>query len=328
MAFEIGQVAGGYEFVEAIENARGDATFKVRNVLADRFELLRIIPKGAEEGREPVERFLREIKVHARLVHPIIVTFYNALEIDGKLVMTCEFFESVTLEDRLQSGRMLVTEAIGCVSQILAALGYAHDQGVTHREVSPANVLIGPDGAVKLTGFGLAKAASDPQLPRAGMVMGWIDYMAPEQVKGLATMDGRADLYATGVVLYEMMTGSVPFTGKSQFDVMMAHVNAQPEPPILLNSDLSPDLNQIILTALAKDPDKRYRTAALFRAALNQASTAPARPVEMLPTAPASMPAGVVAEESWGFERLVFTGLLTFVVVAIAFFAYLKMIRP
>src|SRR5205823_2870088 len=114
---------------------------KVRNVLADRIELLRVIPKDAGEGRDQVDRFLREIKVHARLSHPNIVSFYNATEIDDKLVITCEYFDSITLEQRLESGRLPAGEATWYLAQILAALGYAHDHGVTHREVSPANVL-------------------------------------------------------------------------------------------------------------------------------------------------------------------------------------------
>src|SRR6266446_4640841 len=250
MSFEIGQTAGGYEFVAVEDNSRTGATYKVRNVLADRFEILRILPKELQQDREQVDRFLREIKVHARLAHPNIVAFYNATEIDNQLVMTYEFFDAVTLEKRLEAGRMPLKEAISCMSQVLAALELAHEQGITHREVSPVNILIGAGGTVKLTGFGLAKSASDAQLTQAGMVMGWIEYMSPEQVKGSATMDGRADIYSAGAVLYEMVTGQVPFVRKSQFDVMMAHVNTPPDPPIGLNPDLPLDLNQIILTAM------------------------------------------------------------------------------
>src|SRR5437660_111666 len=333
MPCEVGQCAGGYEFLTLVDNSRGDAVYKVRNVLADRFELLRIISKESQQSQEDVDRFLREIKVHARLMHPNIITFHNASEIDGQVVMTYEFFDSVTLEKRLEQGRMTGREAAACMSQVLSALACAHDHGVTHREVSAANVLLGPEGKVKLTGFGLAKSASDPQLTQAGTVMGWIEYMAPEQIKGLPTLDRRADIYSAGAVLYEMVTGRVPFTGKSQFDVMMAHVNTPPEPPTSLNSDLSPEMSQVILTALAKEPEQRFQSADQFRQALNGAASAPSAPAPKPVPAPALAPAPVVAAaaspaESWGFEKLLLTGVLTFLVVAVAFFAYLKMIRP
>jgi serine/threonine-protein kinase len=280
-----------------------------------------------------MDRFLREIKVHARLAHPNIVTFHNAADIDGELVMTYEFFEAITLEKRLERGRMPVREAVSCMSQVLAALACAHEHGVTHREVSSANVLLAPDGMVKLTGFGLAKSASDPQLTQAGTVMGWIEYMAPEQIKGLATLDHRADIYSAGAMLYEMVTGRVPFTGKSQFDVMMAHVNTPPEPPISLNSDLSPEISQVILTALAKQAEHRFQTAAQFRQALEGAGTAPSAPAPKPVPVAAPIPVPVVANavsasEGSGFEKLLLTGLLTFLVVAVAFFAYLKSLRP
>src|SRR4051794_38467377 len=111
MSFEIGQSAGGYEFVAQVDNSRGDMLYKVRNVLADRFELLRVVSKESQQSQEDLDRFLREIKVHARLAHPNIITFHNAADIEGQLVMTYEFFDAITLEKRLEQGRMRVREA-------------------------------------------------------------------------------------------------------------------------------------------------------------------------------------------------------------------------
>ena len=327
MSFEVGQTAGGYEFVAVEDNARTGEIYKVRNVIADRFEVLRVLPKEMQD-REHVDRFLREIKVHARLGHPNIVSFYNAIEIENQLVMTCEFFEAETLEKRLEAGRIPVKEAIACMSQVLAALGHAHEHGITHREVSPVNILIGPDGTVKLTGFGLAKGSNDPQLTQAGMVMGWLDYMSPEQVKGLASLDARADIYSAGAVLYEMVTGQVPFVRKSQFEVMMAHVNTPPEPPIGLNPDLPLDLSQVILTAMAKDPDQRFQTAGYFRQALNSVDLNPPVPEPQPLPGMRPLPEAPPPAEPWGFERLVITGVMTFILVAVIFFAYLKIVRP
>jgi serine/threonine protein kinase len=323
MGFEIGQKAGVYEFVGVEDNARSGRTYRVRNTIADRFELLRILPRELQENREEVERFLREIKVHARLSHPNIVAFYTATELDNQLVMTSEFFESSTLEKRLEAGPMPVKEAIACIRQVLAALSYAHEDGVVHREISPANILLGLDGVVKLTGFGLAKSASDAQLTRAGTVMGWLEYMSPEQVKGVDTVDLRTDIYSAGAVLYEMVTGQIPFVCKTQFDVMAAHVTTPPPPPIGLKPDLPPELNQIILTALAKDPAHRFQTAAQFHDALDRVGGA----------APAPQPERVSAiahpaeVEVWGSQRLLLTGLFTFIAVAMLFFVFLKIAK-
>ena len=313
MSFEIGQTAGVYQFVGIEDNPRSGRTYKVRNAIAARLELLRILPGEFKEDLEEEERFLREIKVHARLSHPNIVAFYTAVELENRLVMTSEFFESTTLEKRLEAGAMPVNEAVSCMSEVLSALSHAYAQGVIHREISPANILIGTDGTVKLTGFGLAKASTDAQLTQVGMVMGWIEYMSPEQVKGVATLDARTDIYSAGAVLYEMVTGQIPFICKTQFDVMAAHINTPPPPPIGIRPDIPAELNQIILTALAKDPAQRFQTAAEFRDAL--ASWA----------APDQTPQ--LAAAAWGNQRLLLTGVFTFIVVAMVFFALLKMTR-
>jgi serine/threonine protein kinase len=324
MGFEIGQKAGVYEVVGILNHPRNGRTYRVRNAVAERFELLRILPRALQEDREEVERFLREIKVHSRLSHPNIVAFYSAIELDNQLVMTSEFFDGITLERRLEVGPMPLNEAIACMSQVLAALSYAHDQGVMHREISPANILLGPNGSVKLTGFGLAKSASDVQLTQAGTVMGWLEYMSPEQVKNPATLDARTDIYSAGAVLYEMVTGQIPFVCKTEFALMEAHVTKPPPPPISLKPDMPPHLNQIILMALAKNPDHRLQTAAQFRDALERlAEPEPGPPTERIWEAPQAPPQ---ASRSMA-QRLFLTGVVTFIVVAMMVFAFLKIAR-
>jgi eukaryotic-like serine/threonine-protein kinase len=328
MGFEIGQKAGVYEVVGILDNARSGRTYKVRNSVAERFELLRILPRAIQEDREQVERFLREIKVHSRLSHPNIVAFYSATELDDQLVMTSEFFDGITLERRLEVGPVTVNEAMACMAQVLDALKCAHEQGVMHREISPTNILLGPGGIVKLTGFGLAKSANDTQLTRVGTVMGWVEYMSPEQVKGMNTEDARTDIYSAGAVLYEMVTGQIPFVCKTQFAVMTAHVNTPPPPPIGLKPDLPSDLNQIILTALAKDPDDRFQTAAQFHLALDGLAAVlnPAPPPDRVwETPPPDAPAA--PEARLGFRKLLLTGVFTFIVVAMVFLVALKIAK-
>jgi serine/threonine-protein kinase len=325
MGFEIGQKAGVYEVVGILDNARSGRTYKVRNSVAERFELLRILPKAIQEDREEVERFLREIKVHSRLSHPNIVSFYSATELDDQLVMTSEFFDGITLEKRLEVGPMPLNEAIACMAQVLDALKCAHEQGVMHREISPTNILLGSGGIVKLTGFGLAKSANDTQLTRVGTVMGWVEYMSPEQVKGMNTEDARTDIYSAGAVLYEMVTGQIPFVRKTQFAVMTAHVNTPPPPPIGLKPDLPSDLNQIILTALAKDPKDRFETAAQFSRALDGLAAVlnPAPPPDRVWETPPPDP----PDKGLAYRKLLLTGVFTFIVVAMVFLVVLKFAR-
>jgi serine/threonine-protein kinase len=208
-------------------------------------------------------------------------------------------------------------EAIVCMSQVLSALNYAHELGVMHREVSPANILLASDGTVKLTGFGMAKSSADPSVTQVGTVMGWLEYMSPEQVTAPATVDGRTDIYSAGAVLYEMVTGQVPFVGKNQFDLMMAHVNTQPQVPAGVDANLA----HILLTALAKDPAERFQTARQFRDAIESVSGVSGMPsagaAEPIPDAPP--PA-----EKWGLQKLVFTGLVTFLVMLAIFFTFFK----
>ena len=319
MSFEVGQTAGGYEFVDVQDNSRIGRAYKVRNLHAERFEVLRVLPKELQMNREDVERFLREIKVHGRLSHPNIVSFYTAMEIDGELVTTAEYFDGTPLEQRLEAGPMPLLETIMCMSQVLSALSYAHELGVIHREVSTANILLGQDGTVKLTGFGLAKSANDQDLTQAGTVMGWLEYISPEQVNGAAKPDGRADIYSAGAVLHEMITGRVPFVCKSQYELMMAHVNAKPSLP----ASMDPSLAHVILTALAKNPAERFQSARQFRDALESLIVMPsATALESPPESPAPSPSPAV--QKWGLRKLLLTGVVTFLVMLSIFLFFFK----
>ncbi len=215
-----------------------------------------------------MERFLREMKVHARLVHPNIVCFYNAMEIERQAVMTTELLEGVTLKDRLGAGPIGCAEAIGYIRQALAALSCAHSQQIVHRDITPESMVVTPDGVVKLSGFSLAKSANSPQLTQMGAVVGSLKYISPEQIKGSGTLDPRSDLYSIGVVLYEAITGKTPFDSASQFELMLAHVSQEPKAPSQLRPEIPEAMDRVVLKALAKDPAQRYQTAEEFSTAL------------------------------------------------------------
>jgi len=269
MGFEVGKTVAGYEIVEVLGSSKLGVAYKVRNVFAQRFEILKILPKGGQNNEEQTARFLREIKVHARLVHPNIVTFYNAREIEGQLVMTTEYVPGITVAERLESGPIPNRDAVKYACDALSALECAHASGVIHRGLTAASLVITTDGIVRLSGFGLAKSIGDPQLTAVGTVVGALRYISPEQVKGTA-LDPRCDIYSLGVVFYEMLTGKLPFEGKGQFEIMLAHVNAPPKHPSDVNAKVPRAVGDTVLQALAKEPEQRFQTAHEFRAALER----------------------------------------------------------
>jgi serine/threonine-protein kinase len=230
------------------------------------------------------------------------------MRLDNQLLMVMEYVEGQTLEDRLRAvGRLPAAEAAGYVCQALDALGYAHERGVVHRDIKPANIMVTSSGQVKLMDFGIAKAVAERRLTMTGTTLGSLSYMSPEQVKGSTDLDGRSDLYSVGVSLYEMVTGTLPFKGDSDYSLMVAHLEQVPVPPIELDPSLPPALNEIILTAIQKDRETRFQTAQAFRAALTTvagmapapfAQRAAAPPIgaqQNAPTVPMAPPVGAQA---------------------------------
>ncbi len=343
MPISTGQMIGDYEVIDLIESSKTGVTYKVRNVLLQRFEALRVLPKSFQDDQDKVTRFLREAKAHARMNHPNVVSFYHATQLEGQLVMTTELVEGTTLERRLELGALPLDDALDYMSQVLSGIGHAHLVGVVHRDISPSNIILTPEGRVKLTGFALAKATTDPQLTQPGTVLGSLDYMSPEQVKGLTEIDARTDIYSLGVVFYEAITGQKPFAQKSQFEIMVAHVNTAPLSPSAVKPGLPAELSEIVLKAMAKDPPFRFQTAEEFNQSISrfrgitptglEPVTAPALDdvLEMAASAAASSaPAdqfdgefdGQVPESLWNGWNLLIAGLCTFLLVAIVMLAY------
>ena len=268
MKFDVGQTVGGYEFLDLLDSSPTGVTYRVRNVLVKRLEVLKVLPKELQEDQKRVDRFLREVNIRARLTHPNIVGFYNAMPLEDQLVMTTELVEGPTLEDVIGRGPIPLKESVDYVCQALSALVYAHAQGVVHRDIRPSSMIITSSGKLKLGDFGLAKMYADPQLTQPGTVLGTVYYTAPEQVKGVTDLDERVDVYSIGVVLYELLTGQKPFASKSHFEVMQAHVQTQPRPPNELQDTLSGDLSDVVVKALAKEPADRFASAMRFRSVL------------------------------------------------------------
>ena len=268
MSEETSKRIGDYEVLGVLGAGGMGQVFKVRNVISDRIEAMKILLPDLAGRQDLADRFLREIKLLAGLNHPNIAALRTALTLNNQLVMVMEYVEGTTLATRLEQGPIPAADAVNYTNQVLGALSYAHSQKVIHRDIKPANMMLTPQGVVKLMDFGIARSGTDRGLTMTGTTMGSLYYMSPEQVKGQPT-DARSDLYSLGVSLYEMVTGERPFRADSDYSLMAAHLQQPPKPPIELRADLPAALNEIILMAIAKDPALRFQSADAFRNALN-----------------------------------------------------------
>src|SRR5436853_5859941 len=207
-----------------------------------------------------IERFGREAKNAAALNHPNIVSIYDRGEAEDTYYIAMEYLDGRTLKELIVGrGAAPVNVAIEYARQILSALRFAHRHGIVHRDIKPHNVLVDGEGRVKVTDFGIARAGTS-QMTETGSIVGTAQYLSPEQARG-APVDPRSDLYSLGVVLYEMLTGKVPFTGDTPVEIAMKHLSQVPKPPSEWRSDVPHDLDAVVMRALAKDPEQRYGSA-------------------------------------------------------------------
>ena len=207
-----------------------------------------------------VERFRREATHAAGLSHPNVVSIYDRGEAEGSYFIVMEYVEGRTLKELLVTrGPCPVPVAISYVRQVLAALRYAHRNGIVHRDIKPHNVLVDHEGRVKVADFGIARAGSS-QITEAGSIIGTAQYLSPEQARG-APVDESSDLYSTGIVLYELLTGDLPFTGETPVEIAMKHLSQVPPSPSSIRPEIPRDLDLVVLRALAKEPADRYRSA-------------------------------------------------------------------
>ena len=214
-----------------------------------------------------VERFRREATHAAGLSHPNIVSIFDRGEADGSYYIVMEYVEGRTLKELIRSrGPCPVPVAIAYTRQILAGLRYAHRNGVIHRDIKPHNVIVDPEGVIKVTDFGIARAGVS-QMTEEGAIIGTAQYLSPEQARG-APVDQTSDLYSAGIVLFELLTGEVPFTGDSPVEIAMKHLAEVPPTPSELRPDVPDDLDLVVVRALAKEPADRYQSAAAMDADL------------------------------------------------------------
>ncbi len=296
MNLEIGSIVGDYQVAGILGAGGMGQVYKVRNVISDRVEAMKVLLPDLVNQPDLADRFLREIKVQASLEHPNIASLHTAVRVDNQLLMLMEFVEGVTLDQKLKDGPLPAAEAVDYVMQVLSALEYAHARGVVHRDIKPANMMLTPGGVVKLMDFGIARSSADHKLTQTGTTVGSLYYMSPEQIQGVTAPDARSDLYSVGVSLYELVTGRRPFDGDSQFAIMSAHLAGTPVPPVTVDPRLPQLLNDVILMSVAKEASARFQTAKALRNALSNVASQ-LKPVAALPVA-AQAPAGVPVRQA------------------------------
>ncbi|HEU0120549.1 MAG TPA: protein kinase [Bryobacteraceae bacterium] len=278
MRFVPGDTVGPYRVTEVIGEGAAGVVYRVVNSVTGRLEAMKILADGYTHDLEQAQRFLREIQLQAKLDHPNIAQVRTAFCDGTTIVLIMELVDGEPLSSILQRGRIPLLVAVRLAEQVLHALAVAHHQGVIHRDVKPANILVNRNGMVKLTDFGLAKQQGEPGQTGQGMAVGTVYYMAPEQVRGLAATDWRCDLYATGVVLYEMLTGHRPFEGPDQYSVMRAQIEQTAPPLAHWTPELPKGCQTLLDRALQKDPALRFPSAGAFLASLQALREAPLPP--------------------------------------------------
>jgi hypothetical protein len=305
MNIQVGDTIGDYRVIALLGKGGMGRVFRVRSLLTDREEAMKVIGADLEEHPELAERFMREIKVHASLDHPNIAALRAAVRVGDGIAMILELVEGFSVEHELRSGALQASAAVRHVADVLSALDYAHSRGVIHRDIKPANMLVTADGRIKLTDFGIARGGADHRLTGTGIALGSLYYMSPEQIRA-GEVDARSDLYSLGVTFYEMLTGRRPIQAESEFAIMNAQLMEVPQPPAEVRPGLPTVLSDLVMRALAKEPKDRFQTAAEFRAALfgrtfsqatagSQVTAATVAPAAQ-PAVPVTAPAVVSAE--------------------------------
>jgi len=257
-----------YELLEEIGDGGTAVVYKARCTLLDRIVAVKILKEELARDQAFVRKFRSEAQAAAQLSHPNIVNVYDVGEENGLHFIVMEYVEGVSLKKYLEEhGPLTPQEAVRIAVLICGALEQAHHKGIIHRDIKPHNILMTSDGSIKVADFGIARASNSSTITYSGNIMGSVHYISPEQARGTA-VGATTDIYSLGCLMYEMLTGKVPFDAESPITVALKHIHEEPVPLRAINSAIPPKLERIVLKAMAKDPHLRFRTATEMKQAL------------------------------------------------------------
>lgn len=265
----IGRTVGNYKITEALGQGGAGVVYKAIDTMLDRDVAIKVLRPDLASQTSVVERFRSEAVVLARLSHPNVATLYSLFRQTDELFMVLEFIPGETLDRMLhRRGALPVSEALGYFSQALEGISYAHERGVVHRDIKPGNIMLNDEGIVKVLDFGIARLLGSDRVTRHGNVVGTLEYMSPEQVRGVET-DARSDVYGLGIMLYEMVTGRLPFESENDFELMKMQTEMQAAAPRSIDPAIPGPVENAILKAMSKSPDERFANAGEFLDSLN-----------------------------------------------------------
>ncbi len=263
-ALKDGRILGDrFEILEALGEGAMGSVYRARDHKLDDVVALKLLKPALANDPEFLERMKSEIRLARRITHPNVLRTHDFFEIEDLPVISMEYVRGITLSQLLErSGRLSLAAGLRVSTQVLQGLQAAHNAGVLHRDIKPANIILDPRGNARLMDFGIARQIINEgkDVTQTGNIVGTANYMAPEILLGKLP-DARSDIYSTGVMMNELFTGELPFTGKTSMEVCMAHVNKEPSPPSKLWPEIPPHLEAIILKCMAKEPDQRHPSA-------------------------------------------------------------------
>jgi len=261
----IGNVVGSYKITDKIGEGGMGAVFRGIDIMLEREVAIKMLRPELSSQPNIVERFRSEAITLAKLNHPNIATLYSFVRQGEDFFMVMEFVRGDSLDRMIRkNGAMTCERAVRLMCQALEGIDHAHKMGIIHRDIKPANMMLTENGTLKVMDFGIARVLGTARMTKQGNIVGTIEYMSPEQVRGLET-DARSDIYSLGILLYEMLTGRVPFASDSEYDLMKMQIEDAPPPPRVFVQHIPPALEQAIMRSLAKRQEARFATAGEFR---------------------------------------------------------------
>jgi serine/threonine-protein kinase len=266
---------GRYRLVELLGRGGMGEVWRAHDVETDRIVALKLLPPYLSDDDEFQERFRREAHTAARLNNPHIIPIHNYGEIEGQLYVDMRLIEGRDLQTLLADGPLDLERAVGIIGQVAKALHTAHQAGLLHRDIKPSNILVDGDDFAYLIDFGIARAIDDTRMTKSGDTLGTFQYIAPERLDVQALEDARADIYSLACVLYESLTGHPPFPGNTMAHLVTAHLNSPPPRASVVQPNVPAQVDEVIATGMAKDPDQRYASTIELANAARDAITVP-----------------------------------------------------